>query len=220
MRPKTLSRAAAVEQMIGACLIAVIRTQKPEQVLAACDALVAGGITALEVTLTTPGAVELVAQMRAKFDGRALIGAGTVLNADGCRTAIHAGAQFVVTPVSRLGLILTAHDLDTPIILGAYSPTEVWNAHEAGADFVKLFPADGLGPAYIRSLLAPMPSLRIVPTGGVDLKTAPDFLKAGCAALGVGSSLLPGEILNSGNWDQLTLLARKFVEVVTAAKAR
>src|SRR5207253_8984337 len=127
------------------------------------------------------------------------VGAGTVLNADACRTAIGAGAEFVVSPIMKLEILQTAHAADRPVMLGAYTPTEAQAAHEAGADFIKLFPADKLGPAYIRALRAPLPHLRIVPTGGVDLETAVDFLKAGCVALGVGSSLLTSEILRTAN---------------------
>ena len=211
---KRRSRAEVVTQIIERRIVAVVRTDKPEQVAPVCEALVAGGVTILEVTLTVPNAIELIAQVRKKFDENVLVGAGTVLNADSCRTAIRAGAEFVVTPVLRLGLISVAHELDTPIMVGAYTPTEAWNAHEAGADFVKLFPADKLGPGYVRSLRAPLPSLRIVPTGGVDLQTAGEFLKAGCVALGVGSSLLTREILADSKWSDLTALARKFVEAV------
>jgi 2-dehydro-3-deoxyphosphogluconate aldolase/(4S)-4-hydroxy-2-oxoglutarate aldolase len=215
---KQRTRAEVVAQIIERCLIAVIRADKPEQVLPICEALVTGGLTTLEITLTVPNAMDLIREARAKFDQNALVGAGTVLNADGCRTSIQAGAEFVVTPVLRPGLIAVAHDRDTPIMLGAYSPTEAWNAHEAGADFVKLFPADKLGPGYVRSLRAPMPSLRIVPTGGVDLQTAGEFLKAGCVALGVGSALLTRDIMAGSKWGELTSLARKFVEVVAEAR--
>ena len=210
--PKKRSRSEVVARIIERRIVAVVRTEKPEHVLPICQALVAGGVTVLEVTLTVPGAIELIAQVRQQFDENVLVGAGTVLNADACRSAIRAGAEFVVTPVLRMGLIAVAHDLDRPIMLGAYTPTEAWNAHEAGADFVKLFPADKLGPGYVRSLRAPLPALRIVPTGGVDLQTAGEFLAAGCVALGVGSSLLTRDILASAKWAELTALAQKFVE--------
>jgi 2-dehydro-3-deoxyphosphogluconate aldolase/(4S)-4-hydroxy-2-oxoglutarate aldolase len=203
-----------VARIIEQRLVAVVRTDKPDQVLPICEALVAGGINILEVTLTVPNAMDQIAQVRKRFNDNVLVGAGTVLNADACRTAIRAGAEFVVTPVLRLGLISVAHDLDTPIMLGAYTPTEAWNAHEAGADFVKLFPADRLGPSHVRSLRAPLPALRIVPTGGVDLHTAAGFLAAGCVALGVGSSLLTKEILAGAKWAELTLQAQKFVDVI------
>jgi 2-dehydro-3-deoxyphosphogluconate aldolase / (4S)-4-hydroxy-2-oxoglutarate aldolase len=215
---KRRTRAEVVAQIIERCLIAVIRADKPEQVLPICEALVAGEITIIEITLTVPNAIDLIREARAKFDQNVLVGAGTVLNADGCRTAIQVGAEFVVTPVLRPGLIAIAHDRDTPIMLGAYSPTEAWNAQEAGADFVKLFPADKLGPGYVRSLRAPMPTLRVVPTGGVDLQTVGEFLRAGCVALGVGSALLTRDIVAGSKWGELTSLAQKFVEAVTEAR--
>ena len=142
------------------------------------------------------------------------MGVGTVLDAQTCREAIEAGAEFVVSPVLRPEIAKTAHAFDRPVMLGAYTPTEAQLAHEAGADFVKIFPADGLGPNYIRALRAPLPHLRIVPTGGVDLNTAVDFLKAGCAALGVGSSLVSSQLLRDADWPEVTRLAAEFVKVV------
>src|SRR5438094_2271389 len=145
--------------------------------------------------MTTPGALAAIREARENIGDRSLIGVGTVLDAENNRAAIEAGAEFVVSPVCRVELVPIARSAGRPIMLGAYTPTEAQTAHEAGADFVKIFPADKLGPAYIRALRAPLPHLRIVPTGGVDLETAVDFLKAGCVALGVGSSLLTSEIL-------------------------
>jgi 2-dehydro-3-deoxyphosphogluconate aldolase/(4S)-4-hydroxy-2-oxoglutarate aldolase len=215
---KGRSRSELVSQLLEAGIIAVLRTEQAEHVLPACEALLAGGIVALEITLTVPRALELIRDAGVRFGPRALIGAGTVLKADACRSAIKAGAEFVVSPITKTALAETAHDLDRPIMLGAYTPTEAQTAHEAGADFIKIFPADKLGPAYIKALLGPLPHLRIVPTGGVDLQTAADFLKAGCAALGVGSSLLTPEILRTANWPELTRLANAFVDI--AARAR
>jgi 2-dehydro-3-deoxyphosphogluconate aldolase/(4S)-4-hydroxy-2-oxoglutarate aldolase len=148
-----------------------------------------------------------------------LLGAGTVLNAAQCEAALDAGAQFVVSPITKLEIITAAHARSKPVMIGAYTPTEAQLAHEAGADFIKIFPADKLGPGYIKNLRAPLPHLRVVPTGGVDLQTAPEFLKAGCAALGVGSSLLSAEILRTKNWAELTRLAGEFVRVVRETRA-
>jgi 2-dehydro-3-deoxyphosphogluconate aldolase/(4S)-4-hydroxy-2-oxoglutarate aldolase len=128
-----------------------------------------------------------------------------------CQSALDAGAEFVVSPILRPELVPIAHAAGRPIMLGAYTPTEAQRAHEAGADFIKIFPADSLGPAYLKAIRAPLPHLRVVPTGGVDLNTAADFLKAGCAALGVGSSLVSAQILREANWPELTRLARAFV---------
>jgi 2-dehydro-3-deoxyphosphogluconate aldolase/(4S)-4-hydroxy-2-oxoglutarate aldolase len=150
---------------------------------------------------------------------RALVGVGTVLDAATCRAATDAGARFVVSPICRAELVTAAHAAGCPVMLGAYTPTEAQLAHEAGADFIKIFPADGLGPAYIKALRAPLPHLRIVPTGGVDLETVGPFLKAGCAALGVGSSLVSAQILREKNWAELTRLAQAFVAAVRQARS-
>ena len=192
-----------------------MRTDKPEQLPPLCEALIAGGVIAIEITFTVPNALGAIREASQRAGDRALIGAGTVLNAEMCRAAIGAGAEFVVSPITRLEIITAAHASHKPVMIGAYTPTEAQTAHEAGADFIKIFPADKLGPSYIKSLRAPLPHLRIVPTGGVDLNTAGDFLKAGCAALGVGGSLLTADILKTGNWPELTRLAKAFVEVAT-----
>lgn len=203
-----------IEQLVNPGIIAVVRAQRRDQVLPLSEALVAGGVIAIEITMTTPDAIQAIREASAHFGNRALIGVGTVIDADTCRAAITAGAEFVVSPILRPELIPIAHDAERPIMLGAYTPTEAQTAHEAGSDFVKIFPADGLGPKYIKGLRAPLPHLRIVPTGGVNLDTATDFLKAGCAALGVGSSLVSSKILSENNWDELTSLAKRYVEIV------
>jgi 2-dehydro-3-deoxyphosphogluconate aldolase/(4S)-4-hydroxy-2-oxoglutarate aldolase len=135
------------------------------------------------------------------------------------RSAIYAGAKFIVSPITRAEIVTAAHEASVPAMLGAYTPTEAQTAHEAGADFIKLFPADKLGPSYVKALRAPLPHLKIVPTGGVDLNTAADFLKAGCAALGLGGSLLTAEILKTANWTELTRLARAYVDIARAARS-
>jgi len=201
-------------------IIAVLRTERPEQVPAICEALIAGGVLAVEITFTVPRALEAIREASQRFGTQALIGAGTVLDAQCCRDAIDAGAQFVVSPITKLEIIAVAHAAGRPAMLGAYTPTEAQTAHEADADYIKIFPADRLGPAYIKALRAPLPHLRIVPTGGVDLQTAPEFLKAGCAALGVGSSLLTEEILRIDNWPELTRLAKAFVEIAAQHRAQ
>lgn len=192
-------------------IIAVVRARRAEQVPSLAEALVAGGVTAIEVTLTTPDALEALRATATRLGERALVGVGTVLNEEQCRAALAAGAQFVVSPIARRELVPLAHAAEKPVMLGAYTPTEAQLVHEAGADFVKLFPADTLGPAFIRALRAPLPHLKIVPTGGVDLRTLADFIRAGCAAVGVGSSLLTADILAREDWPALTELARQYV---------
>ena len=205
------SRSAIVRRITQSGIIAVVRTDQTEQVAPICEALLAGGVEVIEITFTVPNALEAIREASRRFAAQALIGAGTVLNAATARAAIDAGAEFVVSPITRLEIIGAA---ECPVMLGAYTPTEAQTAHEAGADFIKIFPADKLGPTYIKSLRAPLPHLQIVPTGGVDLQTAGDFLKAGCAALGVGGSLLTAEILRTSNWTELTRLAQAYAAIV------
>ena len=214
-----LSRSEISARLSELGLVAVIRTPSYELVAPVCAALAAGGVLALEVTMTVPDALRAMREVNAKFGDQVLLGAGTILNAAQCDAALDAGAQFVVSPITKLEIIAAAHARNKPVMLGAYTPTEAQLAHEAGADFIKIFPADKLGPGYIKNLRAPLPHLRVVPTGGVDLQTAPEFLKAGCAALGVGSSLLTAEILKTKNWAELTRLAAEFVRVVRETRA-
>jgi len=200
-------------------IIAIVRAQQSAQVVPLFEALLAGGVRAIEITMTTPNALAAIREARDKLGERALVGVGTVLDVNTCRAAIAAGAEFVVSPICRTGLVPIAHAAGCPIMLGAYTPTEAQIAHEAGADFVKLFPADNLGSAYIKALLAPLPHLRVVPTGGIDMHNIADFLKAGCAALGVGSSLVSAKILQEANWPELTRRAAALVNAVRQAKA-
>jgi 2-dehydro-3-deoxyphosphogluconate aldolase / (4S)-4-hydroxy-2-oxoglutarate aldolase len=199
-------------------IIAVVRAQHPSQVLPLSEALLAGGVIAIEITLTTPNAIEAIREARQALGDRALVGVGTVLTEESCRRALEAGAEFVVSPIARTALVPLAHAAQRPIMLGAYTPTEAQLVHESGADFVKLFPAEGLGPGYVRSLRAPLPHLRIVPTGGVDASNVVDWLKAGCAAIGAGSSLVSAKLLSESNWPELTRKAREFVNAALAAK--
>src|ERR1017187_10569676 len=167
-----------IEQLLNPGIIAVVRAPKQEQVIPLSEALVAGGVIAVEITMTTPNAIGAIREGSHKLGDRALIGVGTVLDVAMCQAAIEAGAQFVVSPICRTELVAVAHAANRPIMLGAYTPTEAQTAHEAGSDFIKIFPADTLGPGYIKSLRAPLPHLKIVPTGGVDLQNVTDFLKA------------------------------------------
>jgi 2-dehydro-3-deoxyphosphogluconate aldolase / (4S)-4-hydroxy-2-oxoglutarate aldolase len=194
-------------------IIAVVRTDRTEQVMPIAEALVAGGVVAIEITLTVPDADVAIRTTREHFGERALIGAGSVLNSAQCQTVLKAGAHFVVSPVGNVRLVDMVHRADRPMMLGAFTPSEAQMVHEWGTDFVKLFPADQLGPSFIKAIRAPMPHLRIVPTGGVDLKTARNFLEAGCVALGVGSSLLQTEILKTQNWPELARLAAEYVRI-------
>ncbi len=207
-----------ISRLLNPGIIAVVRARRSDQVVPLAEALVAGGVIAVEVTMTTPNAIAAIREAKQKLGARALIGVGTVLDAVTCRAAIEAGAEFVVSPIVRPELVPICHAACVPVMLGAYTPTEAQLAHEAGADFVKIFPADGLGPKYIRNLLAPLPHLRIVPTGGVDLQNIADFLNAGCAAVGAGGSLVSAKILETDNWPELTRLAKEFVSAAQRAR--
>ncbi len=209
-----------IERLVSPGVIAVVRALRRDQVVPLTRALVEGGVIAVEITMTTPDAIAAIHEASQEFGDRALIGVGTILKPYDCQQAMEAGAQYVVTPICRPELVALAHHANKPIMLGAYTPTEAQTAHEAGADFIKIFPADGLGPNYIKALRAPLPHLKIVPTGGVDLKTIGDFFKAGCAAVGAGSSLVSREILQTNDWATLKQRAGEFVAAAQAARIR
>jgi 2-dehydro-3-deoxyphosphogluconate aldolase / (4S)-4-hydroxy-2-oxoglutarate aldolase len=217
-RAKMLSKSDIIERITHPGVIAVVRARRRDQVLPLTRALIAGGITAIEITLSTPEAFAAIRETRDEIDDQALIGAGTILKPYDCGKALEAGAQFIVTPICRPEFVALAHHANKPVMIGAYTPTEAQLAHEAGADLVKIFPADGLGPNYIKAIRAPLPHLKIVPTGGVDLKTIGDFFKAGCPAVGAGSSLITREILDKEDWRQLKRNAAEFVKAANAAR--
>jgi 2-dehydro-3-deoxyphosphogluconate aldolase / (4S)-4-hydroxy-2-oxoglutarate aldolase len=206
------AHAENLARLLDPGLIPVIRADSSEHIMAVCEALVAGGVTALEITMTTPNALECISEAARRFAPQVITGAGSVITPEMCRATIEAGARFVVTPIMRPEIVPVAKAAGCVIVLGAYTPTEAQLAHEAGADLVKIFPADS--PAFIKSIRAPLPHLKIIPTSGVTLQNAPDFLAAGCVALGVGSSLLSPQILREQNWKELTRLAAEFVALI------
>lgn len=214
------SKSEIISLLTNPGIIAVVRAQKPEQVLPLSEALIAGGVIAIEITMTTPNAIDAIREASQKLGSRALIGVGTVLDVNTCRAAIDAGAEFVVSPICRLELLPVAAAANRPVMLGSYTPTEAQLAHEAGSDFIKIFPADTLGPGYIKALRAPLPHLRIVPTGGVDASNVGEWFKAGCAAVGAGSSLVSTKILQDAAWGELTKRAVEFVKAAVEAKKK
>lgn len=199
-------------------LTAVIRADSSKQLAGLAGALADSGVTTMEVTMTTPNALGVIREVTETMGDRILMGVGSVLDPETCRMAILAGAEFVVTPVTRPEVIRVCNRYGKPIICGAFTPTEALTAHEAGADFVKIFPANHLGPGYIKDLLAPLPMLRIIPTGGVSPETAGDFLKAGCVGLAAGSSLVAKDALKTGDWDQVRATAKAFLAAIEKAK--
>ena len=203
-------------------VIAIMRTQSSEQLLRAADAIREGGVRAIEVTMTTPGALAVIEQATARYqraDQEVLFGAGTVLDAESARAAILAGAQFIVAPSFSPGLVEICRRYSVPVMPGAYTPTEIVTAWECGADMVKVFPAGVGGPALIKALRAPLPQIDLVPVGGVKLENTADFVRAGAAAVGVGSALINQKLLDSQDFGTLTERARRFMEEVARGRA-
>jgi len=214
------SKSEIISLLTDPGIIAVVRAQKTDQVLPLSEALIAGGVNAIEITMTTPNAIEAIREASQKISSRAVVGVGTVLDAESCRAAIQAGAEFVVSPILRPELVPICHAADRPVMLGAYTPTEAQLAYEAGADFIKIFPSDGLGPNYIRAIRAPLPHLRIIPTGIAKADDIAEFIKAGCVGVGLGSLLVSSEILRTNNWSELTRSAKALRSLVEKARGR
>ncbi len=206
-----------IDQLIAARVVAIVRLERYDRAVDVARALLAGGISAVEFTLTGTGAHEAITATRAAFGDTICVGVGTVLEAAAAEAAIDAGAQFVVTPVMRLDVIGTCKARNTPILCGALTPTEALSAHTAGADMVKIFPARAGGPAYIRDLLAPLPMLRLVPTGGVGPENARAYLDAGAVALGIGGNLVAAQAVASGDWGRITEQARACMAAVAGS---
>lgn len=213
-----MEKQVIINKIIQSGIIAIIRTKSTEQLRDVCRALINGGIDVIELTMTIPDAVEQFKQVYKLFGDKALMGMGSVLDGKMAREALGAGAQFVVSPITRAEIAEVVNASGKVCMLGAYTPTEAETAQRIGSDFVKIFPADNLGVQYIKALLAPMPHLRIVPTGGVNLGNIGEFIKAGIPAVGVGSSLVTKEILAKSDWAGLSTLASQFVNAIKAAR--
>jgi 2-dehydro-3-deoxyphosphogluconate aldolase/(4S)-4-hydroxy-2-oxoglutarate aldolase len=202
-------------------VIAIVRLADLREAVALSRALLAGGITAIEFTLTNPTALKAVTEVKAVIpafaDGQAVIGAGTVRNADAAHAAIQAGVQFVVAPHTDLATIKVCRELGVVVIPGALTPTEIVRAWEAGADAVKVFPVRAFGPTYVKDVLAPLPELRLVPTGGVDLENAGAYIEHGAFAVGIGSNLVQARLIATGAWKELTDRARAYVHAARTA---
>jgi 2-dehydro-3-deoxyphosphogluconate aldolase/(4S)-4-hydroxy-2-oxoglutarate aldolase len=201
-------------------VIAIMRAKSSDQLIAAAEAIRQGGVRVIEVTMNTPGALEVIAAAGSRFGERVLFGAGTVLDPETARAAILAGAQFVVAPTLKVEVVQLCNRYGVPVMPGCYTPTEMLTAWEAGADFVKLFPAEVGGPAMIKAILAPLPQLQIVPVGGVDLTTAAAFIRSGAAALGVGGSLVSQKLLDEADFPELTRRAAAFIGEVQKGRAK
>jgi len=211
-------RVGTLQDLFDVGVIAVIRADSGEQLVNVCRALSKGGVRACEITMTTPGALEAITAASRALGDDALIGAGSVLDAATARAAILAGARFIFSPILSVEVIEMAHRYDCVAVPGALTPTEILTAWSAGADVVKVFPANHFGPQYLKDIHGPMPQVKLTPTGGVDLSTAADWIKAGAVAIGVGSSLVKKDLINTGNWDELSSLAKQYVDIVANAR--
>ena len=215
-----MTREEARQRIASVGIVPVIRASTAKKAFMAVDALRNGGIPIVEVTLTVPGAEEVIASLRKESSGNLLVGAGTVTDLESARRCLDAGAQFIVSPGLDIETAVFVTSQKVLMIAGALTPTEILAARKAGADVVKIFPCSAVGGAsYIKSLRGPFPRIPFIPTGGVNLKTAADFIRAGSEALGIGGELVPASALEAGRPEEITALARQFVEIVGEARA-
>jgi 2-dehydro-3-deoxyphosphogluconate aldolase/(4S)-4-hydroxy-2-oxoglutarate aldolase len=214
-----MSKEDVVRRIREVGVVPVVRASSAEEALQVIEAIKAGGVPILEITMTVPRAMSVIEQVIAAYGDEAVVGAGTVLDAETARACILAGAQFVVSPALDLETIACCRRYGVAVMPGALTPTEVVRAWTAGADFVKVFPAGAMGGAsYLKALKAPLPQIELIPTGGVSLKTAADFIKAGASALGVGADLVDTKALREGQAHLITERARQYVEIVRESR--
>ena len=215
-----MNKTDVLQRIRATGLIPVVRAESADLAMRAVEAIKAGGVDVLEVTMTVPGAIDVIAKLAATFGTEVVIGAGTVLDPDTANKCVQAGAQFIVSPALNEETIAFCRANDVAVFPGALTPTEVVRAWNVGADAVKVFPAGAVGGAsYLKALKAPLPQIELVPTGGVSLKTAADFIKAGAMALGVGADLVDTKALRENHDEVITERARQFLEIVREARA-
>jgi 2-dehydro-3-deoxyphosphogluconate aldolase/(4S)-4-hydroxy-2-oxoglutarate aldolase len=215
-----MNKTDVIKQIRDTGLVPVVRATSADEAMRVIDAIREGGVSVLEITMTVPGAIGVIEQVVQRYANDALVGAGTVLDAETARACILSGAQFVVSPALNFETIACCRRYGVAIMPGALTPTEVVQAWTAGADFVKVFPAGAMGGAsYLKALKAPLPQIELVPTGGVSLKTAADFIKAGASALGVGADLVDLKAIRDGQASIITERAKQYVEIVREARA-
>jgi 2-dehydro-3-deoxyphosphogluconate aldolase/(4S)-4-hydroxy-2-oxoglutarate aldolase len=203
-----------LRKVLDCGIVAVVRSPDSRQLVEVARALADGGVTVVEITMSVPSALDVVRQVRDALGDRVLLGAGTVLDPETARAALLAGAEYLVAPTVNLDVIRLCRRYDKLVMPGAFTPTEILTAWEAGADVVKVFPAEVVGPPFFKALRGPLPQVRLMPTGGVDLTTAADFLKAGACCLGVGSQLVEPRAVAERNFDRIRDLARQYVAIV------
>ena len=214
-----MTKDTTLSRMTDSGVVAVLRAPNGDILADVAEALLAGGVEAIEITFTVPGAHRVIEQVADRLGDRILLGAGTVLDSETARVALLAGAEFIVSPVVNLDVIRLCRRYDKVVLPGALTPTEVLTAWEAGADIVKVFPSDLTGPKYLRALHGPMPQVRLMPTGGVNLDTAADFLRAGACALGIGGSLVESKAVAAGDMQRIESLAKQYIEIIKKTRA-
>ncbi len=214
-----MKRQEIVDTLIKVSAVAVVRLTDPTKLIKVSEAIYAGGVSAIEITMTVPNAIKMIEEASKQIGSYMQIGVGSVLDSETAQKAIDAGAKYVVSPIFKKEIIETAHRNNIPAMPGAFTPTEIQTAYEAGADIVKVFPADVVGMAFFKGVLAPMPHLKLMPTGGVSLTNAGDWLKAGACAVGVGTALLDKKAIASGDYKTLTENAILLMESINKAKA-
>lgn len=214
-----MSRESDLQRVLDTGIVSIIRADSGEQLVDVATALYEGGIDVIEVTFTVPGVLDIISAVRKKLGDRILLGAGTVLDTETARAAILAGAEFIVTPTVNVDVIKMCNRYSKVIMPGGFTPTEVLTAWEAGADIVKVFPADTGGPSHLKALHGPLPQIRLLPTGGVDLETLPGFIKAGACAVGLGSALVEKHAVASGDMNRISSLAEQYVALVKKTRS-
>jgi 2-dehydro-3-deoxyphosphogluconate aldolase/(4S)-4-hydroxy-2-oxoglutarate aldolase len=213
------SRSDVVAEVEQLGVVAIIRMPDPAGLRAVVDALAAGGVRALEVTMTVPRAIELIREIAPTLPGGFLFGAGTVLDADTVHRAVDAGAQFIVSPVFRPEVVNAAHEDGVPVMPGCFTPTEILSAWDMGADVIKVFPATSVGPGYLKDIRGPLPQIKLMPTGGVSIDNVGDWLRAGAVAVGVGSALVDTKAIAAKQFNVIADNARRIVANVAAARS-
>lgn len=205
--------------IIDCGVVAVVRVGSAREALEVCLAIARGGVKPVEVTMTIPNAIDVIKEFKSTVKDEVLVGAGTVLDPETARAAILAGVDYIVTPTLNLKVIEMCHRYGKVVIPGAFTPTEILTAWEAGADIVKVFPAGVAGPQYLKDIKGPLPQVRLLPTGGVTLENTPDFIKAGAVAVAVGTALVDKKLVAEKKFDLITERAKQFVEAVRKARA-
>jgi len=220
-KEQAMEKEEVVERMVREGLIPVVRLSDSKQALEVADALREGGVSLIEITMTVPGALEVIKELNERYGGRVILGAGTVMEAGSAKAAVLAGAQFLVSPHLNLELIRVGRESQVVVIPGAMTPTEIVTAWNAKADMVKVFPAGPLGgPEYLKALKGPLPEIPLVPTGGVSLENAGAFIRAGAAVLGVGGELVDKKAVANGNFGVITESARAFLKAIREARKK